>query len=190
MTEAVNLTPEQVREVVADVLGTVQLALQREIVGPSVGEAIDLGHQRAHKLLADITSAHSNTVRFWVDGGMMDGKNPSKVGVYWSAWRALPEGTEGLIIKRHYSIEHFTNNEAEWLALRAALRFALTHHAKEQVQIYSDSQLVVNQFNGKWRCRIARLLTLARQCWDLAEKLPTCTLTWAPRREMIKRLGH
>ena len=135
MTDEVNLTLAQVREVVVDVLSTVQLALQREIPGPSVADAIDLGHQRAHTLLANITNAHSNTVRFWADGGMLGGRNPSKVGVYWSAYRVLPEGGEELVIKRRESKEHFTNNEAEWLALRAVLHFAAIHHAKEQIQI-------------------------------------------------------
>jgi ribonuclease HI len=132
----------------------------------------------------------SRPIRFWVDGGMLDGHNPSKVGVYWSVYRALPSGQEGIVIGRASSKAHFTNNEAEWLALRAALRFAFKHHVQYMLSIHSDSQLIVRQFNKQWRCLDAKLQVIARECWELAKEFPKVTLAWRPRREMVKRLGH
>ncbi len=184
-----HLPVAQVRELITDVLGTVRLELQDKIKGPAVGQAVVCAQQRADDLLANAVSLNP-PIRFWTDGGMLGGKNPSTEGVYWSTFRALPSGVSGLVIVREKSREHFTNNEAEWLALRATLRFARQFHPQEHIQIYSDSQLIVNQFNGRWRCQNPRLIRFAHQCWDIAPHFPQCVVSWQPRKEMLKRLGH
>ena len=48
-----------------------------------------------------------------------------------------------------------TNNESEYNALIDALNILETH---ERVRIYSDSQLVVYQMQGTWRCNKPELL--------------------------------
>jgi ribonuclease HI len=68
----------------------------------------------------------------------------------------------------HYT----TNSEAEWLALREALTYALNNFPTEPVVIYSDSKLIVNQFNGQFATRVERLLPLRDECLQLASHLP------------------
>jgi len=52
-----------------------------------------------------------------------------------------------------------TNNEAEYEALIAALLMCSMSDYRDPI-IYSDSAVVVNQVNGTWACRNARLVPL------------------------------
>ena len=93
------------------------------------------------------------------------------------------------MVLRQESTEHHTNNEAEWLAVHAALKYARRRSA-ESVIIYSDSQLVVNVFSGKWNARDERMQDFAAQAMKLARKFSTCEILWVPRRVMVRILGH
>jgi ribonuclease HI len=75
-----------------------------------------------------------------------------------------------------------TNNVAEWRSLRGLLRWVVQHRPKDTVQVYMDSQLVVNQFNEKWECRQSELRAIMRDCLDLSAEMDI-TLTWVPRAE-------
>ena len=129
-------------------------------------------------------------VKFWADGGMLGKTNPCPDGVFWSVY-CQPEGQRGeIVIERQQSKAHTTNNEAEWLALGAALCYACKHYRTDELVIYSDSELIVNQFNKVYRINQERLRVLAVACWELAAHFSQCTLMWQPRREMVQRLGH
>jgi ribonuclease HI len=124
---------------------------------------------------------------FYVDGGMLGDRNPSPEGVYWSVWCAPP----GSVVLHEQSTEHHTNNEAEWLALQAALRYALKHHPKaSRIMVYSDSQLVVQLFNGRWKASNARMIEMQRETRRLMVDFESCQVRWKPRIEMVRRLGH
>ncbi len=51
---------------------------------------------------------------------------------------------------------HGTNNDAEWLALIAALRVAQTL-GKDDFVLLGDAATVINQANGVWKCRSSAL---------------------------------
>ena len=57
-----------------------------------------------------------------------------------------------------------TNNEMEYLALLYALDYVKNRHSNENVTIYSDSKLIVNQINGDWRITTAHLQPLYNKC--------------------------
>lgn len=134
------------------------------------------------------------TVKLFVDGGVI-GKNPSTEGVYWSVGQDMPDGTHRVLTDRATSREYFTNNEAEYLALLDALnRAAATAAPGWRVIIHSDSQLIVNQFNGKWGCHEERLRPLLKSAQQAAEWLASqgieVEVVWVRRKENVKRLGH
>lgn len=129
-------------------------------------------------------------IGFYVDGGMIGRKNPSPKGVYYSVYRHDPNGVSARVISLQENHDYHTNNDAEWLALLAALKFAREHHPHEPIVIYSDSQIIVNQFNGRWRIRILRHRHFARTALRLAAPLHSCTVEWRSRKHMVKRLGH
>ena len=57
-----------------------------------------------------------------------------------------------------------TNNELEYLALLYALDYIKNRHSNDNVTIYSDSKLVVNQINGDWRITTEHLQSLYNKC--------------------------
>jgi ribonuclease HI len=82
-----------------------------------------------------------------------------------------------------------TNNVAEWRALRGALTWC-TMPGKlkvdlnvEKLELFMDSQLVVNQFNGEWNCNSPGLVVFRDECLRIAKQLPGLKLTWVPRQE-------
>jgi ribonuclease HI len=89
-------------------------------------------------------------------GYMLDGKS-----------RILCENTPG------------TNNQNEWMGLYILL---LDLPDKTKIKVYSDSQLVVNQFNEKWIIKSPYLQTCFSMCKVLVKiKEIDMDLVWVPR---------
>lgn len=91
----------------------------------------------------------NNNVDIYIDGGtrnhnicLVDGKD--------------------VIIKQRKS--NTTNNDLEYLALLYALGYVRDKYRCQEVTIYSDSQLIVNQMNGKWRVTTPTLTDLHDKC--------------------------
>ena len=59
-----------------------------------------------------------------------------------------------------------TNNELEYLALLQVLQWASRKQVKS-LKIYSDSMLVVEQVNGRWKINNAHLRSLRTQAYGL-----------------------
>jgi ribonuclease HI len=136
--------------------------------------------------MGDPTAVH-HFIELYVDGGVL-GRNPSPRGVYWSV--CLPDET----LIRERTDKYHTNNDAEWLALREALRWAVAQVGKEAlmkgIQIYSDSRHVVDCFNEKKHIKIERHVRLYYECKRLVEKLPFVALKWVPREVSLEKVGH
>ena len=62
-----------------------------------------------------------------------------------------------------------TNNQAEYQAIINALK-AVTQFQPMHIQVYSDSNLVIQQINRKWRVNVPHLLKLYNQVYRLKEK--------------------
>lgn len=144
-------------------------------------------------------------VRCWVDGGVI-GHNPSPRGVYWSVRIENFRNGDRPISIRKRTRAYRTNNEAEYLALREVLLWLNEKEVKMPVVIFSDSKLIVNQFNGRFATNVPALVRLRDECKALAERLPKkVILTLAgmginhegkivrvekPRAVMVRKLGH
>jgi ribonuclease HI len=75
-----------------------------------------------------------------------------------------------------HSIEEKTNNEMEYLAVIYGLKnFKLT-------SIYTDSELVVNQVDGKYKVKHIHLLPLRDEARKWRDRNRN-TLVWIPREE-------
>ena len=136
-----------------------------------------------------MTGVQPHFVRCWVDGGVI-GHNPSPRGVYWSA-RIEMNGRRPVVLRRRLSgLVYKTNNCAEWLALREALQWLTEQNVLQPTVIYSDSRLIVNQFNGRWACNFEHLVKLRGECKELAAKLKWLVVTWRRRDVMVRKLGH
>ena len=84
---------------------------------------------------------------------------------------------------------NITNNQAEYLAIIAALKFVKSKDDK--VVIYSDSKNTIAQLNHENAINNDQLRSLAREAWELIAKFPKIKLTWIPRKENLagKMLG-
>jgi ribonuclease HI len=75
-----------------------------------------------------------------------------------------------------------TNNQAEYIALIAALEEAVRLGTR-QVELNSDSELVVRQINGQYRVKKEALKPLYQQVKKLQGSLESCTINHVPRRQ-------
>ena len=84
---------------------------------------------------------------------------------------------------------NITNNQAEYLAIIAALKkFEGTDN---EITIFSDSKNTVSQLNHEFAINNEQLRDLAREAWTLLAKFSKIKLTWVPRNENLagKMLG-
>ncbi|MBA7562509.1 Bifunctional protein [subsurface metagenome] len=75
-----------------------------------------------------------------------------------------------------------TNNQAEYTAVIAALEMAIGLGA-EEVELNSDSQLVVRQIRGQYRVKKTTLKPLYHQVKQLQGLLHTFTVNYIPREQ-------
>jgi ribonuclease HI len=77
---------------------------------------------------------------------------------------------------------HTTNNVGEYNGLLLALEFAAELQI-DQLQIYSDSKLIVYQARGEWKCKNPVLIPLRNRARDLARIFHHVRIDWIPREE-------
>lgn len=99
----------------------------------------------------------------YIDGGSLGNPGPSGVGV-------VIDGAAADSIRIAKWIGHQDSNVAEYVALMEALQWALSLNAK-RLHVYSDSQVVVKQMTGEYKCRSPRLYSLNWTCRKLARSL-------------------
>jgi len=99
----------------------------------------------------------------YIDGGSLGNPGPAGVGV-------VIEGAARGRISIGRWIGRQDNNVAEYMALLEALQHAVSLKATK-LHVYSDSQVVVRQMLGHYRCRSPRLYSLNWVCRKLAGSL-------------------
>jgi len=100
---------------------------------------------------------------FYSDGGSRGNPGPAAI-----AFIMLSD--DGSIQKRYsHFIGVHTNNQSEYKALIAALRFA--SDKSKEVTFYLDSELVVKQVNGEYSVKNHKLRELWNEVQDLKKNL-------------------
>ncbi len=82
-------------------------------------------------------------------------------------------------------IDRTTNNQAEYRAVIAALEEA-TRLGARQVELNSDSELVVRQIKGEYRVKKATLKPLYQRVKQLQSRLESLTVNHIPRQQNIE----
>ena len=109
------------------------------------------------------------------DGGARGNPGPA-------AFAYVLEAEDGTVLAAHGErIGVATNNVAEYRALVAGLAKAV-ELAVDEVEVVSDSELLVRQMTGVYRVKNAALRELSEEASRLARKLPRVTYR-AVRRE-------
>ncbi len=98
-------------------------------------------------------------------------------------------GIGGLIKKGDELIYSFsenigirTNNEAEYSALIKGIKACLDHKIYH-INIFSDSELVVNQVNGKYKLKDPKMIKLHAEVAKLCSELESWTISHVPREQ-------
>lgn len=93
--------------------------------------------------------------------------------------------------------EGYTNNEAEYDSLAAALEDLLDtiQNAGRQPQEFAlevrgDSALVLNQLQGKWQAKEPRMKRRRNQCLRLLRRFGQIEFRPQPREAIVRVLGH
>jgi ribonuclease HI len=108
------------------------------------------------------------------DGASRGNPGPAAAGV-------IIEAADGKLIARggHY-LGEITNNQAEYRALIFGLK-AVARYQPSAVEVYLDSDLLVNQLNGRYQVRDAGLRPLFEEARRLAQALSNVRFSHVPR---------
>jgi|SRR5205807_7408973 ribonuclease HI len=113
----------------------------------------------------------------FIDGGSLGNPGSAGIGVVISD----PRGEKIRIAKW---IGRQDNNVAEYLALLEALQCAVALKARA-IHVYSDSEVVVRQMTGQYRCRSPRLYSLHWICRKLVRSL-RFSISHVPRESNVE----
>ncbi len=146
----------------------------RAVLGGSVveesggGVRVEGNVDRVRRLLEDGGSA---TVYF--DGACRGNPGPAAAAY-------VVEDEDGVVTEDARELGETTNNEAEYAALLAAVTEA-RELGYTEVEAVGDSQLVVEQVKGNWRCKADNLRPLLHQVNDVVESFDGFRIRHVPR---------
>lgn len=90
-----------------------------------------------------------------------------------------------------------TSNQAEYRTLLEALRTIIadlgaTGQKPEalSLEVRSDSRLIVEQLNGRWKVKNPELRVVRAECLELLARFARTHVVWHPRSESVRILGH
>jgi ribonuclease HI len=110
------------------------------------------------------------------DGGSRGNPGPA-------AWGVAVLGEDGDCVEGHAGVlGHATNNVAEYHGLIQALKLAHERGA-ERVEILSDSELIVRQIEGRYRCKHANLRPLFEEAKRLINGFALYKMIRVPRKQ-------
>jgi len=109
--------------------------------------------------------------------------------------RRVADGAERL--ERVEFGDGYTNNEAEYDSLIAALtdligriEAAGRQPGEFRIEVRGDSALVINQLQGRWQARDARMAARRDRARPLLQRFAAAELKAHPREESVRVLGH
>jgi ribonuclease HI len=121
----------------------------------------------------------AETLHIHIDGGSRGNPGDAGFGVHVTT----PEGEERAALYGY--LGRATNNVAEYQALLHALRYALAKGAT-CVRLFSDSELVVKQMDGRYRVKHPDMIPLYRQAKALMGRIPDVRLTHVRREQNVE----
>ncbi|MBD3318423.1 reverse transcriptase-like protein [Candidatus Woesearchaeota archaeon] len=106
----------------------------------------------------------------YTDGGARGNPGPAAIGI------VLMDPGKGVLEEVGEYIGETTNNVAEYRALLKGLELALQHECTE-LDVYSDSQLLVRQLLGEYKVKAAHLKPLFAEIQKKAEQFTSIAFT-------------
>lgn len=116
----------------------------------------------------------NSVLRLFTDGAARGNPGPAGLGL------VIEDGAGTRLWGGCRFVGTATNNQAEYLALIEGLRRA-TEWSPERLEVYLDSQLVVEQLAGRYKVRSAELKPLHREALMLLAGFPNHKIAHVPR---------
>lgn len=113
-------------------------------------------------------------VKIYTDGASKGNPGPSAAGILFTDVEGTPLFETGVYLGE------VTNNVAEYEALIKALELVVDNGCPESF-VFSDSALLVNQMNGKWKVRHPHMMPLIARAQELRRRLPRFQIVHVPR---------
>ena len=110
------------------------------------------------------------------DGAARGNPGPSAIGI------VVQDESGRTVYESSRTLGIHTNNEAEYMALIAALQY-LREARANAADFYLDSELVVKQLRGEYRVKEPRLQSLHAQVTMLLNAVPKHTIRHVPRAQ-------
>ncbi len=127
---------------------------------------------------------------------VFDGGSKGNPGLGYGSYAMRWPGQPQQIVQLQFG-DGMTNNEAEYDTLVAAIEGVLKRlrdikadPTTANVDIRGDSQLVINQVKGEWKCSEERLRPRRDRVRSLLRELGHWQLTYHPRENSVRILGH
>ncbi len=122
------------------------------------------------------------------DGSSKGNPGPASIGVI--IWARYKNSNQNIIRPTeiiHEEVGVRTNSEAEWLSLLKGMDWTAHNNPdSEEVYIYSDSQLVVNQANKTWKVKHDNMIPLYARFQSYIEfyvkQFKRLRIYWVPRQ--------
>jgi ribonuclease HI len=130
-------------------------------------------------------------IQIFCDGGISHNGRPEAKGTGYGSFEILVN-RKRKFFENFFSLpDVWTSNMAEYGALIAALKTLQEWDLLEgrEIQVFSDSELILGQVFSGWRFQVEHLLPLALEVHSLLEN-SKATGKWVPRAEMVRRFGH
>jgi ribonuclease HI len=129
-------------------------------------------------------------------GIIFDGGSKGNPGIGYGSYALRWPGQSQQIVQLQFG-DGVTNNEAEYDTLAAALE-AVVKRLRElkadpmtaRVEIRGDSQLVINQVLGEWKCSDDRMRQRRDRVRSLLREFGSWQILYHPRENSVRILGH
>ncbi|MBU0705626.1 ribonuclease HI family protein [Patescibacteria group bacterium] len=122
--------------------------------------------------------SQNNSIEVYVDGGSRGNPGPSGGGfAILQSGKVIDKGSEYFGEK--------TNNQAEYMALRIALKKVYDKYGDgdTEVNCFMDSQLVVEQMNGNYKVKSENVKPLFQEVRRIADQFKNFSISHVPREE-------
>jgi len=124
-------------------------------------------------------AAPRGPLRIHIDGGSRGNPGDAGFGVH------VADAGGAVIAELYGYLGRATNNVAEYQALLHALRWATAHGATE-IAVFSDSELVVRQIEGRYKVKHPDLRPLYEQARILLTRFARARVAHVPREENVE----
>lgn len=127
---------------------------------------------------------------------IFDGGSKGNPGPGYGSFRLSVNGEHHPVMELDFGND-VTNNQAEYRTMIEGLKHTIkllrTHGVSPStvsINVKTDSKLVVEQVNGRWKIRNEGLKPLSAEARSLLNQFGRPSLTWHPRKKSVEVLGH